>query len=298
MSHDENGNIYWLASYPKSGNTWVRAFIADLRNEKPEGTQAGTMDINGIQTGSIAASRGWVQTAFDFDINELSHDEVDRLRPEAYIWLSQQMLSPEYHKIHDAYTTLADGRPLIPSGATRGVLYLVRNPLDVAVSLAHHNQTSIDVAIDKMANPVSTFSGHIKKMNIQLRQHLLTWSAHVASWQNAPLNVKFVRYEDMIYNPIPTFTGIANFLALPNSEEAVRASVDACQFEKLKMQENDTVFKEKPQNAPCFFRKGQVGDWQSCLSVEQIDRVIRDHGEMMSTLGYLDEQAQPMEQVS
>jgi hypothetical protein len=298
VTGDVSGNIYWLASYPKSGNTWVRAFIAHLRNEKTRDENVDAMDINTIYTGSIAASRTWIQMALDFDINELSHDEVDRLRPEAYTWLSQRMALPEYHKIHDAYTTLSSGEPLIPCNATRGALYIVRNPLDVAVSLAHHNQSSIDAAIDKMADQTSTFSGHTKKMNIQLRQHLLTWSAHVESWRDtSSFNVKLVRYEDMVSNPVPTFTEIASFLELSNCETAVKASVEACQFEKLKAQENDKVFKEKPQKAPSFFRKGQVDDWQTTLSKKQVECVIRDHGEIMWSLGYLDEQTQPITHV-
>ena len=71
------GGIYWLASYPKSGNTWFRTF---LRNLIEDGDQPA--DINDLSTGSIASSRGWLDEVLGFDTAELDPDEVDRLRPE------------------------------------------------------------------------------------------------------------------------------------------------------------------------------------------------------------------------
>ncbi len=75
------GGIYWLASYPKSGNTWFRVF---LRNLLEDGDKPA--DINEIHTGSIASGRGWLDEVLGFDTAELEPDEVDRLRPEVYRW--------------------------------------------------------------------------------------------------------------------------------------------------------------------------------------------------------------------
>src|SRR6056300_989710 len=136
-----SAKLFWLASYPKSGNTWTRAFIANLLNEDPD-----PVDINELNTGAIASGREWVQAAFDFDIDELTHDEVDQLRPHAYRWLSDRAANYEYHKTHDAFSYVdEEGRlPLFPPEATAGALVIVRNPLDVAVSFAHHNASTID----------------------------------------------------------------------------------------------------------------------------------------------------------
>jgi len=71
-----SGGLYWLASYPKSGNTWVRAFIANLTHTGP-----GAVDINALDTGAIASSRHWIEATLGFDTTELSHGEIDRLRP-------------------------------------------------------------------------------------------------------------------------------------------------------------------------------------------------------------------------
>jgi len=277
-------NIYWLASYPKSGNTWTRAFIANLLHEEPE-----PVDINEFHTGAIASGREWVEAALDFDINELSHDEIDLLRPAAYRWLSQKMKSPSYHKIHDAYTYLPNGEALIPAEATKGALCIIRNPLDIVISFAHHNNCSIDKAIANMGASNFSFCSGQKRMHNQLRQWLLSWSEHVISWVDAPnLNTLVVRYEDMKHSPLPTFTQIATFLELPNDKDLVIKALEHCTIEKLKAQEAENSFKERSVKAESFFRKGQVGDWQNTLTDGQIINLSNDHQNVMQRFGYLD----------
>ena len=106
------GGIYWLASYPKSGNTWFRTF---LRNLIEDGDQPA--DINELSTGNIASSCGWLAEVLGFDTAELDPDEVDRLGPEVYRW-SLKDNEIGYHKIHDAYTYTRSCEPLISREAT------------------------------------------------------------------------------------------------------------------------------------------------------------------------------------
>lgn len=281
--------LFWLASYPKSGNTWTRAFIANLLNEDTD-----PVDINDFNTGAIASGRSWVQEAFDFDIDELSHDEVDRLRPYAYQWLSEQAEAYEYHKTHDAYSYLDEAKtqPMFPVEASAGALVIIRNPLDVTVSFAHHNHSSIDQAIAKMNKPSSTFCGREDRLHNQLRQWLWTWSQFNQSWMQAPIPKMVVRYEDMKQNPFETFTQIATFLKLPNDADNVTRAIEQCKIENLQQQEKQNPFKERPAKAKTFFRKGIVGDWQNKLSAEQVQAVIQAHRPLMEELGYLDRPSQ------
>tara|TARA_R110002167_G_scaffold180956_1_gene381158 strand:- start:563 stop:1456 length:894 start_codon:yes stop_codon:yes gene_type:complete len=284
-------NIYWLASYPKSGNTWTRAFIANLLHEEIE-----EVDINAFHTGAIASGREWIESALDFDINELSHDEIDCLRPSAYRWISQKMEAPGYHKIHDAYTFLTNGEALIPIEATRGALCIIRNPFDVAISFAHHNGITIDQAIESMANSKYAFCAKPKRFHNQLRQWLLSWSDHVLSWVDASeINKMTVRYEDMKHNSVETFTAIASFLELPCDELSISEALERCKIEKLQVQEIKSPFKERSAKAERFFRKGIVGDWQNTLSDKQINQIINDHRTVMQRFGYLDAYEQPSE---
>lgn len=286
-----SSGIYWLASYPKSGNTWMRLFIANLSGEEKK----QEVDINELRTGAIASGRGWVDEVLGFDIGALSHDEIDLLRPEVYRWSAEHAEKLEYHKVHDAYTSLPDGRDLIPAEATRGALYLLRNPLDVAISFAHHSNCTIDKAIDNMSKPDFAFCGGEKRLHNQLRQWLLSWSDHVLSWADAQqINRLMIRYEDMINEPLTTFTKVAAYLELPTDQDSIKQALENCAIEKLQKQEKEKGFKEKMATSKSFFRKGKAGDWQETLSEAQIQRIISDHSKVMKRFGYLDAEGHPL----
>ena len=121
MSTHNTSGIYWLASYPKSGNTWFRIVLANLLKQGP-------IDINQFSTGKIASSRPWIEEALGFDSAYLTHDELDQLRPGIYTWLGETLSEPAYHKIHDAYTFVND-TPLLPKAGCLGALYFIRNSL-------------------------------------------------------------------------------------------------------------------------------------------------------------------------
>jgi len=285
-----SAGIFWLASYPKSGNTWTRAFIASLRHEEPE-----EVDINALHTGAIASDRGWIDEVLGCDSADLDHDEIDLLRPAVYRWHADEAEEHGYHKVHDAYTYLANGEPLFPAACTAGALCIIRNPLDVAISFAHPNHCTIAQSIANMGNPDFAFSRATKRMDNQLRQKLLSWSAHVESWADADeIDRLVVRYEDMRHDSLATFTRICSFLQLPDDAASVQAALDKCAFEKLQAQEQEKGFCEKSPKHEAFFRKGKVGDWQETLSPEQIDRIINDHHAVMQRFGYLDADGNPV----
>jgi aryl sulfotransferase len=277
--------IYWLASYPKSGNTWFRMFLAHMLD-----TRMQALDLNQMHTGVIASAREWVDEALGFDSADLPHDALDQLRPAVYAWHAKQKKTMKYHKIHDAYTYLpgTDNTPLIPVADCLGVLYFIRNPLDVAISFAHHLSCSVDQAIAYMGMPDFALCKKKTKQHDQLRQCLLSWSMHVKSWHEAKqLNYLIVRYEDMKNHPLETFTKAAQFLALKFTQEQIEEALKNSDISRLQRLEKTEGFREKPVKASCFFRKGIVGDWKNTLTSKQINQIIHDHGEMMEAHGYL-----------
>ena len=306
--------IYWLASYPKSGNTWARSFLQAIRtyqslkndkqalskeaNEEDDCglklTEEGLIDINALSTGRIASARGWVESILGFDIADLSAEEIDLLRPDAYRWYAEQMPGLGYYKTHDAYTYLPDGTPLIPQDATLGALCLIRNPLDVAISFANHSACSIDQSIAMMGNADYAFCPGRFSLGNQLRQWLLSWSDHVSSWTEASgFDRLIIRYEDMKRNQLKTFTRIAKFLQLPSDKKTVKTILKHIKIEQFQAQEVEHGFNEKGSKVKNFFRKGIVGDWQQTLSQPQINRIIDDHHFIMRKFGYLDADGQP-----
>lgn len=275
--------IYWLASYPKSGNTWFRSFLCNLQEDSDR-----PVDINELSNGSIASSRGWLDEVLGFDTAELDPGEVDRLRPAVYRW-SLREGGIGYHKIHDAYTCTCDGEPLVSREATLGALYIVRNPLDVAPSFASHLHCSIDEAIARMGDPLYALSRTRHGLPNQVRQRLLNWSQHVLSWVAAPgLDCHVIRYEDMLDAPAEIFAQAARFLQLPDDPARIDKAIRFSDFKVLASQEAEQGFREKPANATRFFRQGRSGGWREQLSAAQVERIVADHGDVMRRFGYLD----------
>jgi hypothetical protein len=280
---DDLKKIVWLASYPKSGNTWFRAFLTALLHPDDP-----AVEINNLYPTAIASSRQLFDELTGVSSADLGPDEIDRLRPRVY---RQEALESEeivYHKVHDAWTRLPGGEVLFPEDLTRAVLYFIRNPLDVAVSFAHHLNTTTGKAVAIMKNPDYAFCYHTDRLHNQLRQRLLTWSGHVASWtENSGLPLLVLRYEDMLKSPVETFTGAVEFIGLNCKNAEIQKALDFCSFERLKKQEEEKGFYEKSAHSPSFFRKGIAGDWRNVLTPEEVKKIVGAHGEVMEKFGYL-----------
>lgn len=277
--------IIWLASYPKSGNTWFRIFLANLLRNSEE-----PISINELKSIPIASARAIFDDNIGYEAADLSADEIDRLRPALYCHLAENAEEPLFLKIHDAYTMVSESMSLIPPQATGCALYFIRNPLDVAVSFAHHSDWDYDTTITTMAKQTSAFCGGTDRLDNQLRQKLLSWSSHVLSWvDGVPFPVCLLRYEDMKIKPLETFTRAVRFAGLPHTSEQIQKALEFSAFELLQQQEETDGFHEKCALNSRFFRKGECGSWRDELTIEQVQRVVHDHGEVMRRFGYLSE---------
>jgi aryl sulfotransferase len=277
----------WLASYPKSGNTWFRLLAANLS------ATAEPVDINDMgERGGIASARGDFEFHTMLDSGLLSHDETDALRPRIYEAMAadDETDGVRLVKAHDAYLTTPLGEPLLAGArAAAGAIVIVRDPRDIAASLANHRHTTIDAAIDFMADNEACLSGGTKAQLTQLRQRLLHWSGHVASWlDQTDIPVHLVRYEDLQAEPLASFAAAMAFagrdLALADAQRAV----DFTRFERLQAQEVERGFVEwRPHGAGAlFFRRGETQAWRRELTAEQVQRIESAHGPMMRRLAY------------
>lgn len=282
-------NIVWLASYPKSGNTWLRALLTNFQSHGDV-----PADINNLTASKFASSRQTADNALGIECSDLTWEEIDCYRPAIYRYLAGQSRDLLFVKSHDAYTLNTNAEPIIPADVTIAAVYVVRNPLDVAVSLANYRGIAAHDAIDQMASESATLSGHRERLSFHLRQTLLSWSRHVLSWldQRAiPLHV--MRYEDMSQRPVETFREVVQFLGLPDNLERIQRAVDFSTFDTLRQQELEGGFRERPVETDAFFRRGRVGAWRETLTKEQVERLVRDHGAVMRRLGYLSESGCP-----
>ncbi len=286
----------WLASYPKSGNTWFRLLLANLREGGDE-----PADINDMpERGGLASARGAFDAHLLIESGLLTHEESDNLRPRLYELQSsgEGILEDEaehdekvrFPKVHDAYVQTGKGEPLLAGArGAQGAIVIVRDPRDVAPSLAHHMRFSLEEAIAFMADPGATFSGTRSNQPNQLRQRLLDWSGHVASWlDQTDIPTHLVRYEDLQADTAGVLAGALEFAGRSVSPYEIERAVAFSSFAELSRQEQAKGFREAPRpNEPGrFFRRGETGRWREDLSLEQAERVEGRHAAMMRRLGY------------
>jgi hypothetical protein len=279
--------IFWLSSYPKSGNTWFRIFLANLLHIPKE--PIALNDVDCLINDRIVTDRTFMDKVCGFNTALFTDDELDALTPRFYEWIGKNEPLISYHKLHKAYTFVNNNEPIIPTEGCLGTIYFVRNPLDIAVSLANHFSFSIDEAIKILGN--KTYALH----HYPLRQTLLSWSLHVNSWVTASnINLLVLRYEDLHLAPQISFSKAAEFLQLTATSDKLNQAIQLSKFDKLQQDENTIGFMDKPPKLKNFFRKGIIGDWQNTLTDIQVRRIIQDHGDVMQTFGYLDNQYQPI----
>ena len=275
-------NIVWLASYPKSGNTWFRMFLANyLANvESP-------LLFSDITDTSIASSAVDFEEQIGLNPFELTPDEVDLYRPELYRVLSDDKTSDIlYKKVHDAYICNQNNVPLFPAEVSRAAVYFVRNPLDVCVSYANHSASNVLKTVNLILNKEASLAG---QKSGQLRQILLSWQEHYFSWsKQKEIPVYIVRYEDMKRIPMEAFGGIIRFLGLEYNEERLYRAIINSDFKLLQQMEKENGFREKMQKCESFFWKGTIGNYKNYLSEEQIQNIINANFEAMLELGYID----------
>ena len=276
------GKILWLASYPKSGNTWLRAFIHNLMRLALPGKQ-GAVDINRMN--ELTTGDSLVQWFRHLDARpplEWSRQDVARMRRGAQLAMVASTPQTVIAKTHNALLEI-HGHPTINMDLTAGAIYVVRNPLDLVISLADHYGVDIDKAIEIMGD---TNNGGLADGNIVFEIHS-SWSMHVKSWTHNPHpGLRVVRYEDMLARPNHAFSGITQFLGLKPPPAAVERAVEQSSFKNLRAQEDARGFQEKSLKGSKFFRVGKSGQWKEKLTQAQIDKVVDGHREQMTRFGY------------
>jgi len=285
------GKIVWLASYPKSGNTWIRVLLTNyLRNSN---TPA---DINRLDGGPIASARIWFDEWAGLEASSLNDEVIERLRPDVYRCMASEASDTLYMKVHDAWSITDRSEALFPSDVTAGMIYILRNPLDMAASCAHHWGVAVERAVENMCDAEFVSSRSLGGLSDQLRQRLLSWSGHVQSWlDESGLPVNVVRYEDLRRDPEEAFGKVVRYCSLPYDETRLRKAVAFSDFSELQRQEKEKGFRERSVRAPGpFFRRGQIGAWREELPVDLVKRLVEAHGAMMKRFGYLDGNNEPV----
>lgn len=287
-----SGKINWIASYPKSGNTWVRAFLTSLICDVPEEQQAPL--INRL-LGRWCTSRELMRDVLGSDSNNFTAAELNRLRPVIYRALSQSSHDRIWLKTHEVlapyYPDCRKGPiPALNPSVTQSIIYLVRHPFDVAISYANHLNCDIETSVRHLLN-----TGHSQQYTLhgfreQFPEHIGSWSENVHSWvvsieRLTKIPAIWLRYEDMLREPEKTFTRLVQTLDLDVTDRQVRRAIQQTQISELKKMENDHGFRERTRSTGMFFRKGASGEGVN-LSSPQKSTMHEAFQQTMEPLGY------------
>jgi hypothetical protein len=168
--------IIWLASYPKSGNTWTRAFLHNLLRNAQQ--PASVNELDRFCFGDSATV--WYQKVSGRKPTEMTNKEIAALRPKVHLAFTRSSPDSVFVKTHCAMVE-AEGVPLITMAASAGAIYIVRNPLDVVLSLGDHYGLDVDGAIEMLAAPNAASSTDERNVF----EVYGPWHRHVESWTRA-----------------------------------------------------------------------------------------------------------------
>jgi len=274
------GKILWLASYPRSGNTWLRAFLHNLLRN----TDA-PYDINRLQDFTLIDSDArWYRMLDPRPPTELTKEEVAALRPRAHAAMTAAFPDTVLVKTHNALVE-DRGTSMITLEHTAGAIYIVRDPLDVAVSYGSHYGVSLEDAVAAMNRPGNQSIGNQENFVYELHG---SWSENVKSWTGTPnpaLHV--VRYEDISREPLGAFGAIAGFLGLRAPSDRIARAIEHSSFSVLEEQERRRGFRERSRKSDRFFHSGQVGRGKEVLPPALIKSLWVTHREQMDRFGYI-----------
>lgn len=268
----------WLASYPKSGNTWLRCLLEAYHRN-------GALDINDIRISSSDASAGMVQGVSPVPLEPLGLRGELLIRPAALLNLFTRLRQPLICKTHFA-NILPDGLPpLIPPEFTKSAVYVVRDPRSVAVSVSKFFQFTTEKTVQTMADKDFVIGG-----NEQFARCMVSsWSNHVASWTSETrFPVHIVRYEDMIADAAKELTEVLEFMEIEVNAQLVAKAVDVTDISKMQAAEKDGGFVENvTPGKGAFFTAGGTR-WLQELGQKWAEQIAEDHGEVMQAMQYLD----------
>ena len=282
--------IIWLASYPKSGNTYVRAFLSAYYF-----SDNGQFDFSQI-------------TNIDqFPHEKFFNQKVNNFDEASKLWVPTQKKINQDKKIRffKTHSFLGNykGNEFTSAETTLGAIYIIRDPRNVFTSIKNHysldNEKALKMITDKTRSLMSNNGSHASLTYIS------SWAENYLSWlRNNKFRRLFVKYEDLIENRYETFRDLIVFTnALMNNVEGVnklklQKAIETTNFNVLKKKEmseafdgSDSSFKNwrkfHSENKNLFFNLGPENDWKKNLEKEFAEKIETNFEKEMKKLKYL-----------
>ena len=275
--------LFFIASYMKSGNTWVRSIICSLLNKG----NFKLKDLNKIQLFSQKDSflnlpniKYALNGNIDFEFicnNWLNAQKIISIE-------SKQKII--FYKTHNVRGVI-NGNYFTDESVCSGFIYLIRDPRDIVISYAKHMNITIDKSIE-----ILLYKNNYVTEVLNVNEAVCTWENHINSWINFKVVPRLImKYEDMIQNNKKCVKQIADFLKiilkdtkLINSQD-IKNTIESTSFDKLKKLESNEGFVEATSQK--FFRSGKSEQWKNVLNSQQRELIEVNLKEPMKDLGYL-----------
>jgi hypothetical protein len=262
-------NLIWVASYPKSGNTWVRAILQN----------AITGSVNLAQLGKFIPSFPICVSRLNRGKSIAHPSQASQFWPHAQTTISIDAGgSSTIIKTHNVCAAFGGTKFPNPE-VTQSAIYIVRDPRDVAISSSHHFDLNLSDSIESLMDE----NNFIFKTNDYFRgEFTSSWQAHVNSWMRASFPVLLIRYEDLLSEPETIIEKIITFLEI-DPKVPVKRIADSTSFRNLSHLEQQNGFSEKAHSVN-FFRIGQAHQWtQDDASFKPL---VDAYSETLVELGY------------
>ncbi len=293
-------HIFWIASYPKSGNTLLRSVLCSLffsdtgifnfqllkkivafeevsRLRKCHNTRA-----------EIINSKNWKEK------NLLIFENMSEIQNKSNLGFNEDFA---FFKTHFNGKNF-NGKSFFINDYLRGIIYIYRDPRDVCVSWARHTDLSIDASIDFMLNETASIKWadeeKFKDYKSNVPVYLSSWENHIRSWIDNKFSCPFLilNYEDLVYNKSDTIEKLIDFfeknykIKISDKKLKIKNILNSTSFNKLRNLEVKYGFNESVNNKSNFFAVGKKEQWKTKLNQNQTSMLENQFGSIMKKLGY------------
>ncbi len=278
--------IVWLASYPKSGNTWIRIFLSTLLYSpaKPK------VDINKTYI---------KQFPIRSDFNNLTNNLMDLDEFAKNCIPAQKKINQDnkikFLKTHNAYWQNYEKNFFFTDEQNSlGAIHIVRDPRNVITSVMDYfNKDNYNETLEFLTDNYKVVGGTNFESGVPTI--LLSWANHYNSWKNFRKNYLLIKYENLINKPQEEFLKITNYLSkignFKFNEKEVLEIVENCKFENFSNQEKNEGFIDNSATnknfKKKFFRMGPKNNWEDLVNSEIISKIETHFKKEMIELNYL-----------
>ena len=281
--------IIWIASYPKSGNTWVRSLLSHYFFSKSEKFDFDLLKhIPNFNTADFLDNKNSIK----------SNDDIIKSWIPVQKFINEKFKRNLFFKTHNVCVT-NKGERFTSNEVSAGCIYVVRDPRNVITSYKNFENQTYENIIKNMIDEEGFLLSNkstFEKFGIKGIEVISSWARHYNSWvhNNTNIPICLIKYEDLVKNPSLEFNKIFDFLKKINNEkkteinkEKLEKTISETNFKNLKDLENNNGFAEKQNREVNFFNQGVENDWKKILP-NNISLIIeRKFEKEMKELGYL-----------